>query len=376
MVANLVLYSILIILSFYVAKRSYAHRCGSSVLRDDKTVISFWAIIFIAVLCTLYNLFVTEQGISSGNIQGDRLFYSLNFAGTRKAGTVGLQWLIDFIHLFSDNSKVLFYGTTFVCVLITLVAYRKFEGAMPTAILFLILTQWIFSTIVNIKQCYCTAFATLFFVYAFRTTNLKNTLCCFIFAALAVMFHQAGYILFFVYIVIKLFHSKKSSLFLLIVCFAVFLFFEPMVLLLAKIAGPIFPSLASKINQYFLYHNAETESAISGFIKGLPFYYVTLVGFLRQKTLANKIKNYYLFLDISIIASLVYMLSIYNAWLFRLIYIFYFPIAIFFAQILANNSNRKSYYIDYFVVFGGLAVVLYRYIALMYVNYGGFSGIL
>jgi len=350
-------------------------RNGVLLVKNNKRTIPISSVVILTALYTLYNVFITWQGIKSNNIDGDRLIYSLDFHGVEEPGTLGLALLIKFLRLFTDKSTVMFYLTTVICSLLTFIAYRKSDAALPAALVFLVLTQWLFSTFINIKQCYSTAFAALFFVYALRRTNLKNTFLCIVFIALASLFHQSGFMLIFVYAIIKLGKTRKSIFYVLILCVLFFLFFDKMALAFARVAEPVFPSLSSKINQYFMEHS-ESDGAVFAVIKGLPFFYITFVGLIRQKYLVKRIKNYNKYLKISIVASLVYFLSIYNDWLFRLIYMFYFPVAIFFGQIIANNRNRSSKTFDCVVVFGSLFVVLYRYIILMYVNYGGFSGVI
>ena len=166
MLVNIAVYTILILLSYFTAKYGYATNRNTLMKKRKRPLITIVSAIALTILFTLYNVLVTMQGIKTDNITGDRLIYSMNFAGLAEAGSLGLVLLIKFIRLFTDNSEWLFYGTTFICVMITFISFRKVEDTTSNAVLFLVLTQWVFCTIVNLKQCYSVAFSTIFFVFA------------------------------------------------------------------------------------------------------------------------------------------------------------------------------------------------------------------
>ena len=375
MLVNIAVYTILILLSYFKAKYGYATNRNTLMKKRKRPLITIVSAIALTILFTLYNVLVTMQGIKTDNITGDRLIYSMNFAGLAEAGSLGLVLLIKFIRLFTDNSEWLFYGTTFICVMITFISFRKVEDTTSNAVLFLVLTQWVFCTIVNLKQCYSVAFSTIFFVFALKRNSIKNVLGCLVSILMAILFHPTGYILLIVYPCMLFAKSNRSVNTILVLCIFIFIFFIPIAQISIKLTRVIAPSLSDKLYQYFGSGDISFADNAISFVKGLPFYYITVIGFLRRKKLSVIVKNYNKYLVLSIFASLVYLLSIYNEWLFRLIYLFYFPIAIFWGQLFKYNINKLSKVIDCVIVLGGLAVVLYRYIMLMYINYGGFSGI-
>lgn len=377
LIINFTLYAFVVAVIFLLTRERKKVN-AISIGYQHKNNIGYFTIILIALILTLLNIVITVQANRAGRINGDRLFYSNFFNADSKdidniqGATEGLKWVYYIVHAFTNNSLACFYVSTFICVLLTLIAYKKNESALPLACLFLILNEWFFSTYINLKQCYCSAFAALFFTYALKQQNLKNVVLCIVFICLAYAFHVAGFVLLLVYLLMLLQRRKdRTGLYLVLFVFVI-LFFKPLIILGATALKPIFPSLYSKVSEYFIADSNMSDSF--SFVKGLPFYYITFIGFTRKKQLHNKIYNYRNYLLLSMVASMCYILAIYDVWMFRLTYLFYLPVGIFFAQIEKENNDKNRKRIDLFLVFGSLAFLIFRYIVVYHINYGGFSG--
>ena len=107
-------------------------------------------------------------------------------------------------------------------------------------------------------------------------------------------------------------------------------------------------------------------------LKGIPFYIITLVGWLKRRELLKEINNYDNYLFLSGVISFIYISSVYNSWVIRLAYFLYLPVAIYFVKIMQSLKNKNNYIILNFLVFGINALITLRFVVLIYLNYGGF----
>ena len=107
-------------------------------------------------------------------------------------------------------------------------------------------------------------------------------------------------------------------------------------------------------------------------LKGIPFYIITLVGWIKRRELIDEINNYDNYLFLSGVISFIYIASVYNSWVNRLAYFFYLPVAIFFVKMMRYVSNINNYRIINASVIGINALFTLRFVVLIYMNYGGF----
>ncbi len=327
--------------------------------------------ITIALLFAFYNVIVTKMSVT---ISGDRQNYTLNFFGLRSSSSDGLMFLIGLLRKVSSNVESLYYVSTFVPMLITMLAYRESDDASPKALFFLLTTQYVFFTFAGMKQCYTNAFAALCIVLALRNKGIKDTIFSIISIALAIWFHPTGYMLIPLYIMIRVKKSRWINvvffLFLIIIAF----FFEPLLLRVARIASSYAPIVAVKIYAYFgdtANEALETAGSMSA-LKGIPFYIIALVGWIKRKELHTVVHNYDNYLFLSGVISVIYLASVYNAWVIRLAYFLVLPVGIFFAQLMQHMSRKNNYTIINASVLGLNALLTLRFVVLIYLNYGGF----
>lgn len=372
MIESILIYTTFVIFSCIIINFQYNKLicCKMRNSSERTTKISMVAIIFISIIFTLYNIYITYNSVSLG---GDRLNYTINFNGIRKSSSLGLEFVFEVVRMMSGSINKVFYITTFICVFFTFLAYRMSKDAMPSTIFLLFMSQFIFSTFVNLKQCYTSAFASLFFVIAIHEKGAKDRLLCIILIALACLFHPTGFILIPLYLIIrsKIRGNKKNLIYVLLII--IFVFFEEFMHVASVLVEPFIPSLAFKLKQYLSSDIfTPNDASVFAFIKGLPFYYIVMLGFIKRDRLKTKICNYDKYLIISTVGASLYLASVYQYWLSRTIYLFYMPIFTFFTLIMKNTNYRTNRMIHWFIVGGGSVLFTYRFLALIYINYGGF----
>jgi hypothetical protein len=100
--------------------------------------ISWTAITFLSTLLGIYSVICSKLPYSS-----DRGNYVTRFVNHwDNPWTAGLNWLANFLHLFTNDPKVLFFSVSFLCLFVTLVAYRMFEEAEHQALLLMALSTY------------------------------------------------------------------------------------------------------------------------------------------------------------------------------------------------------------------------------------------
>lgn len=379
MVVSLTCYLIAVFLSVQIATQRYRKMTciiEKRELEGQKDIDSYSKMtltmaIVIALLFTLYNVIVTHLNVS---VSGDRQNYSLNFFGYRNSSSAGLMFIIGLIRKVSSRVESLYYVSTFITMLITMLAYRESDEADPKAIFFLLTTQYVFFTFAGMKQCYTNAFASLCIVLALRNKGIKDTVVSIILIALSIWFHPTGYLLIPLYIMIRIRKTIRINVLFFLLMIVGVLFLEPLLLHAARLAAPFAPSVATKIYDYFG-ETAKEGLEAAGFmsaLKGIPFYIITLVGWINRQKLKDLIPNYENYLFLSGVISFIYVASVYNSWVNRVAYFLYLPVAIFFVQLMRNVSNENNYRIINTSVIGINALFTLRFVVLVYINYGGF----
>ncbi len=369
-------YILLMAITYSLVNRRYRYALNRGYLEksdgDSKAQkITITLIILIAFLFVLYNVLVTKINPSTTS---DRRNYTLNFYGYRASPSMGLTFIINTIRMFSSNVEVLYYVTTFISMLITLWAYKISKEATPNAILFLLATQYVFFTFAGLKQSYANAFATLCIALALRKGGIKETVLAVFSIIAAIWFHHTGYFLTPLFAMLKIKKTRKSIIWFFILMIFMVIFLESVLVRVASIISPFAATFSGKIAEYFGETSSEglqTEGVLT-FVKGFPFYVITIVGWIKRKSLIDVIDNYDNYLFLSGMLSFIYLATIYNGWVYRISYFLYLPVGIFYGQLMQHYHNYHNKLIIDSVVIGSTFLLTIRFVILMYLNYGGF----
>lgn len=357
------LYCAISIVTYLLAKNDFNK---TSKKRPKITILT---IVIISILFTILNVLTTSLSDGYGD---DRTNYLLNFTNQRATPSIGLQFIIDFVKKISADFDSLLYITTFITTAIAIYAYRKSNESTPKALIYLLSTQFIFASFVNLKQCYANVLGALGIVLLLDKEK-NNTIICLILITIATIFHPSAYILYIVAIMIKTRKTKNRLIFLTVLLLFTLIAFRPALSLMSAATRPIAPSLSQKIIQYTteMDKNEIGDNGLAIIIKGIPFYLLLYVASAKRKELSNTFSNYDNYLLLIILLSSTYITSIYNGWFARLAYYLYLPASIYCAKISSVLRPKSKYKLVLKISLLLNLVLLIRYIILIYLNYGG-----
>jgi hypothetical protein len=330
-------------------------------------------IVIFSVSLSLYNVFCTHLSDHfNAWDKGDRANYLYSFLNDRSNST-GLDFLFNVAHLFDLEFVHFLYITTFLCAALTFWGLRQYKNLSLLSLFFFFSTDYFFMTFSQLKQCYTNAFSVLFFSVLFSEKNALRDVACLCLALLASLFHVTGYILFPIFIAFRIIESNSKNFRKVLFCFVFIIsMFKPVLLFITNATSNILPYLSTKIALYFFDDAINmNDGSYMTFVKGCPFYFVTVIGLLRRRYLSKIIPFYDNYLLISIAASFLYALSIYSYWMFRFTSLFYLPVGVFFCLILRFERNLLDRFFTIFFIFVPTLVVRIRHIILSYINFGG-----
>lgn len=339
-----------------------------SDIKEKKVFKIIWWPLFFALIFGLYNKFII--GVQS-TLTGDRLNYYIDFLG-RKTNYLAFDFFLKTIRLVTDNYSFLLSITTFIACLIIFYAFSKSKYCQKETLVFFLLTGFVFESFTNLKQIIVAALAGLFLVLCIEKKGIRNNFICLLLIVLACFFHSTGFVLIPLYLILKLKlnNNLKTKLIILLV-FTLFVFFRPMILITSQIIKPVSPTLSNKIIEYSSEDiiTNEDNSLLVAF-KGFPFYMLLLFGLVKRKKLSPK-EYYNQYLILTVVGSILTLTSIFSYWYIRFRMIFYLPFALLY-QILINNIPIKERLLAKALIIVPLALITFRSVVLVYINYGGF----
>lgn len=378
-----------------------------TLLRDRRRLLRvLFCVVCFALLYTGYNVFCTLTSVQIGS---DRTAYLTDFTnGTAISLSTGLRGVFALMHALGVNYYGLLYFTTFVYVAICVVCFLTSGLNDRYALLFFVLTDAIFFSFTALKQIYACIFATILFAVALKKTTPLRVIVCIAMIALACLFHNSAIILIPTYPMLLVAKSKKLptwAVFAVIGLLALsVIFMDRIAVLIAEIVEPIKPKVSAKIKGYFGTDKADFGTA--AFIKGLPFYLITALGILRRGKLRDRIPYYDALLWMSALGAVLYLASIQSYWMSRATEFYFFPICIFLGQLTRETlrelqaklpaaptdteqtSRLRAVCRDgagllrtgvrslscwlCVGIYASELVVTARWLALIYINYGGF----
>jgi transmembrane protein EpsG len=295
--------------------------------------------------------------------------YAIRFADNWDSPwTLGLNLLSEFLQIFSNDPRILFFSVSFLTLILTFFAYNEFKEAHPKALVLMAISTYIFYSFYLLKQAPAIAFAAISIAKLFK----KNFKLSVIFLVISLMFHESAIILIPLYIV--LLGSKKKwirvSQFALL--FLSVFFFKEVSDFFLSIVYQFLPNIGAEFDSFLDdAGQIETNVNITTIFKGFPFYLITLYAYIRRPMLKQKISNYDQFLILSIFSSFMIILSAYMYWFWRFGSYVYFPIFIFASLIIKEDSSMNRFLFS-ILLHGSLFLLAYYYLYQIYFWYGGF----
>ena len=334
--------------------------------KSGKNKVSTKKIILISLLFALYNMICTNF---STRTVGDRANYLYEFLGYRSTST-GLTYIFKFVKLFSSNINVAFYLITFICCFITFYCFFNNKYANKYSLIFLLITDYIFFTFIALKQCFVCAIASLIFYLIFNKGTKYKYVISAILVYIACLFHSTGFLLIPIVLTFFLYRRKKfKPTLLIIILLIIMLSFNGLLSFIVNNFSNYMPTLTGKIIEYFYTDGIYTESKLA-FLKGLPFYFISIIGVFNYKKYSI-IKNYDKLLVLSFIGSFAYFITFISYWMYRITAIFYLPISLLFGYVYINEKKAKNRLLYFIICILLELIILVRWLYMEFMS-GGF----
>ena len=352
-------------------------RGGKQPARDKKAAnksfynISIPLCVFFAFGCTLINVLVTENSVVMG---GDRTNYYVDYL-TLSSVTFGLEVIFRAASSIGLSYEAVLYITTFICVLITMLALRNYRGATARCVAYLLSSNFVFSTFVNLKQCYACALSAMFFSISSHDGSRYRSLLMIILAILATLFHPTGYILIIFLLFDYLHKSKEASWGLqkspIVLAILAAILFRPVGLWLSTVLNGVLPAFSSKLYQYL---SSESSFGVSLspdlLIKEIPSFSVLFLYPLSLRS--GKRDNGDAITTLSVALGATFsVLSVVSYWMSRVTSLFYMPMGYVYGRSAEVVDKHAVFFVDLAAVALQLFFTL-RSVYLVFALYGGY----
>ena len=333
-----------------------------------KYIIPITCIILLSLIFGYYSIICGRYPYVS-----DRLNYAFRFLDdiylpAVKNESLGLYWIELFLHLFTYEPKVLFFTIAFLYVLLTLIAYNMYDDAEPFSLLLLGLSAYFSFGCYLFKQCIAIALIAL--SIAMYEKNKK--VISIILIILAICFHEAAWIVVPVYFALYFSKSKKIRIIEYLIITICAIFFRQINQVMISAITNIIPNMSYQLSLYLNDSGGmNLDINLLTAFKGVPFYFITIFGYLKKNELEHKIKNYDKYMFLCFFVSITTFLSTYMYWMYRFATFFYFPVFIFASRIFHELENKR----EKILFFEGTVLLLFvltlRLWIQYYFKYGG-----
>lgn len=369
-ILKIIYYFVFIFVTYFVIikRKNDIEKEGLSIeQKDKKRRIGIIAIIFLCLVIGYYGIIC---GPNPPKL--DRYNYAYRFeresqAEIVKQNSIGLYYIESFLHLFTYNADILFFAMAFIYYFLTFKAYNSYEKAEPLAILLLLLSSYGLFGFYMLKQCMAIVLIAISFAFFFKNKKLY----CIIYVILALLFHESAWIVVPLYATLFGSKSKWVRILLYGVLIISLVFFNQISANLIKVFSFI-PQVEGQVSDYLNEEGGiEATNNILTILKGLPYYIITYVGFIKRKKLVDKIDNYDKFLMLSTFCSIATMMSYYMYWMWRFAAYTYFPVFIFASLIHANLEIKKEKDSFALILCGVFFALMLKLLIQYYYIYGG-----
>ena len=348
--------------TFYVRTRA---TISSRKTYQIKNKIGKCGIFFCSLLFGWYSTICSKIPYTS-----DRGNYVLRFVNyVEDPWTVGLNFVADIIHLFTNNPNVLFFTITFFCVFLTLWAYRLSNAGNRETLLLWAFSMSIIHSFYLLKQGPAMALGAVSIVFFMKRKYGASA----VFFILSVLFHESALILIPIFVAMRLSRKQWRRWIIYSMITMSVIFFSSVSRYAIQFFGTINSDVFGQITTYLDDTGAIAFSLnLATALKGIPYYLITLYGFMKRKDLKDKINNYDEYLILSTATSGLYLLSSYMYWMWRFGAYGFFPMYLFASEMYRKQNNRKSAQMFFFTIWGFLTFFTLRYLYQIYFKYGGF----
>ena len=360
LIVKIVYYFVFIAALYLYAKYNYR--------RDKNKKFGLVALVIFAILFGIYGIICGPPG---ENI-GDRANYAMRFENSAfeasvRESSLGLYTVESVIHIFSNQSSVLFFVISVVYFCINIYCYKRLKNATPMYLLMFFLCSLGLFGFYALKQAMSIAFMNLALTKYFQGKKIFAIG----FLIIAILFHEAAWVVIPCFILAKLCNGSKNRQKFIYICMAILVASFPLVSsVFVDIFGHI-PGMTNQLSQYV----DETGSMLMDIniftiMKSFPYYIITIVAIACRDKFKDKIENYDFLLVLAVFCSVFSVLSIYMYWMFRFGLYFYAPCFILASQFALRLEGRNAKIFKVSVV-GILLVLMIKLLVQYYFIYGG-----
>ncbi len=363
---KILLYYIVCIFAYSVLKsrrRFVFTFAGKPITQESKERSSLFWIVLVCLTFAIASVLYSRVPYAS-----DRGNYAVRFENHYDSPwTLGLNTIANILYLVSDDARVLFFTVSFLYMILTYVAYHKYEHITQEVFIFLGVSQYFIFSFYLLKQAPAIALAAISMAYFMKDKYVQSILCL----VLAVLFHESALVLIPLYMVM---YGGRNPIFRwlgyisMAVCLFGFTFASQLVV---DIITRFSPELTNQVGDYFDVANLQSGFAVT-VLKGIPYYAITLIGFIKRPLLHKGIKYYDRYLILSVFVCVMTLLSSRMYWMFRFATYMYFPMFVFLSLILKENENKKENTMIRCGIGGTLLFLSARYLYQIFFWHGGF----
>ncbi len=333
--------------------------------QDEKRRIPFSAILIFCLMEGLYSFLCGPYKTYLVDRQVYAQFFSMNYF-IRENSPVLYQIEVHLRQLTS-NPDVFFFVVAVIYMLITCIAYNESDDADPFVFLLIGVSQYLLYGCYQLKQ----ALAVVFIALSTSFFLKKRWIWCVLFLILGILSHESAYVaipLFIVLIGSRRRWVQTMEYFILIVSMV---FFRQITTVGLTFVSGLIPGISKQIASYL----SDSGELVMGFgfsraLKGLPFYIITIYGFMLQDKGRQETPHYDKYLLISVFVSIASFSALYMPWMFRFGELFYIPDFIFAAYLRKIAEKRTGRQYTYILVLSFLIFTLYK-LVISYWRYGG-----
>lgn len=360
---KILLYFAIVGIIYQIVKQDYTiyiENNNENKVKQRTPKLKIWKALFFAFILSVYGVFTLLEG------EGDHSWYIQHFERGQSvySQSIGLGIIYDILRTFTRNATVMFLCVFFIGFFLTFMAYRSYQEATPKVLLLLFLSEFFLYGLAAIKQFVANGFSFLFFAYLFRGKKWRSL----IFLTLAILFHEAAFILIPIFLFLNLPKKPVAKFFsvtLLIVLLAI------IIPNWSKVLKEFLPSLNQQLEGYMDGDSLKVSINYFTAFKGAPIYMILVLGIIHYKELKNKTADVWKYLLIVAVASAVVIISTFSYWMFRLSYLLLMPVFVFFQKTVLIIKNKNDAKFASIFVFGILSILTIRYMLLMFFQYGG-----
>lgn len=310
-------------------------------ISDTERRIPWLNITMIGLILGLYSKFL---GVSGGLV--DRITYIYNFhyrypayyssfEALLKAKTEpGIVVVSMLIAKFTDNALWLFFIITFITTMINLYVISRLSKDYAVVVLLMFFSLFFFDGIYLIKQVTAVAFANLAFYSLVRERKGRY----FIYSLIACLFHSTAVIMLPMYLIFRKSGSKKAYVTAFAVFVALFVYLGPLI----KVLFPNIPFVSQYLTMESYGYTLGGGSTAS-FIKGIPFYIITILSIVNREALKKELKHADLYIMSSAFYSMFWMLTFNMYWFYRVGWYLMFPVLIMIPALFRCIKENKAY---------------------------------